>query len=97
MTIHHSETASDSTPMRRAVDTARRHAICRCHAAASSHSTGAGAIIISAVALTAPTVATTSAARAAWRQRVRVAARTVSPTIQPSPAHGSSIAEVRET
>ena len=55
--------------MRSAVETARRQVISRCHVAASSHSTGAGAIIISAVALTAPTVSTTSAASAACRQR----------------------------
>jgi hypothetical protein len=49
------------------------------------------------VALTAPTVNTTRAASAASRHRVRVAAPTVKPTIQPTAAHGSSIADVRET
>ena len=76
---------------------ARRHVICRSAAATTSHNSGAGTIIINAVALTAPTVNTTSAARAACRHRVAVAAPTVSPTIQPSPAHGRSIADVRET
>ncbi len=95
--IHHDDTASESPPMRAAVAAARVHVIRRSSAVTSSHSTGAGAIIKSAVALTAPIENTTRAARAAWRQRVRVAASTVSPTSQPRPAHGSSIADVRET
>ena len=49
-----------------------------------------------AVVLTAPTVPMTSAHSAASRQRVRVAAPIVSPTIQPRPAHGSNIDDVRE-
>ncbi len=97
MAIHHSDTPSESPPMRAAVAAARRHVMRRSAPATRSHSTGAGAIINRAVALTAPTVATTRAHSAAWCQRVRVAARTVSPTIQPRPAHGRSIAEVRET
>ncbi len=68
----------------------------RSAAATISHSTGAGAIISSAVVLTAPTVPMTSAHKAASRQRLRVAAPIVSPTIHPSPAHGSSIEDVRE-
>ena len=64
----------------------------------SSHSTGAGAIIIRAVALTAPTVTTTSAHEGGVAP-LRAGSRppTVRPTIQPSPAHGSSIADVRDT
>ena len=50
-----------------------------------------------AVALTAPTLTTTSATSAASRQRVRVAAPIVRPTIQPSPAQGRSMADVRDT
>src|SRR5829696_5999673 len=96
-TIHHEDTASDSPPMRAAVAAARRHVTRRSRAATTSHRTGAGATMRVAVALTAPTVKTTSAARAAWRQRLRVAARTVRPTSQPRPAHGSSMAEVRDS
>jgi hypothetical protein len=96
MTIHHSDTPAERTPMRSAVVVARRHEICRSTAAIRSHSTGAGAIISSAVALTAPTLAITSAHSAAWRHRLRVAAAMVRPTIHPNPAHGSNIAEVRE-
>ncbi len=54
-------------------------------------------IIASAVALTAPTVNTTRATPAENRHRPRCAARTVSPTIQPSPAKGSSSTDVRDT
>ncbi len=61
-----------------------------------SHRTGTGAIIKSAVALMPPTVATISAKKAASRHLVRVAAPMVSPTSQPSAAHGSSSTEVRE-
>ncbi len=63
-----------------------------------SHRTGTGAIINSAVALMPPTVATISAKKAASRHLVgvRVAAPMVSPTSQPSAAHGSSSTEVRE-
>ena len=53
-------------------------------------------IIANAVALTAPTVNTTSATPAANRHRPRCAASAVSPTIQPSPAKGSSSTDVRE-
>ena len=84
--------------MRSAVVAARRQVIVPPIAAVSSHSTGAGAIISSAVALTAPTVhddergeGGVAPAACAWRRA------TVRPTIQPSPAHGSSIADVRET
>ena len=83
--------------MRAPAAKARRQSICRSAAATASHSSGAGTIMRSAVALTAPTLATTSAASAASRHFVRVAAPTVRPTIQPRPAHGRSIAEVRET
>ena len=48
--------------MRAAVDPARRQVICRSAPAINSHRSGAGTIIISAVAFTAPTLATTSAA-----------------------------------
>src|SRR5687767_9661127 len=68
--IHHEDTARERPPILAAVMAARPHVICRSAAAISSHSTGAGTIISSAVALTAPTVSTTSAARAAWRHRV---------------------------
>ena len=51
--------------MRSAVVRARRHVTTPPITALNSHSTGAGAIIISAVALTAPTVTMTSATRAA--------------------------------
>ena len=71
--------------------------ISRRPAANASHSTGPGAIIASAVGLIDPVVTTTRAASAAWRQRVRVAASAVRPTSQPRPAHGSSIADVRDT
>ena len=54
-------------------------------------------IIASAVALTAPTVNTTSATPAANRHRPRWAASTVSPTIHPSPATGRSSTDVRDT
>ena len=57
-----------------AVVVARRHVIWRSVAAITSHSSGAGTIIISAVAFTAPTENTTRAASAACRQRVEVAA-----------------------
>ena len=50
-----------------------------------------------AVALTAPMLTTTRAASAASRQRVRRAAPIVSPTNQPRPAHGRSMADVRDT
>ena len=79
-----------------AVTVARRHVIDRCHAACSSHSTGAGAIIASAVAFGEPTVKITNAKIAASRQRLRVAARIVKPTNQPSDAHGSNISDVRD-
>ena len=65
MAIHHSETASDSPPIRTAVARARRQLTWRSAAATSSHRTGAGAIIMMAVALTDPTVAMTIAASAA--------------------------------
>ena len=68
----------------------------RCHAACRSHSIGAGAIIISAVAFGDPTVKTTSAKIAGSRHRVRVAERIVSPTNHPTAAHGSNISEVRD-
>ncbi len=51
--------------MRSAVVSARRQVIERCHAACSSHNTGAGAIIASAVALGEPTVKMTNAKMAA--------------------------------
>src|SRR5690606_25460378 len=95
--IHHDDTASDSPPIFAAVTAAARHGMSPCAAATTSHSTGPGAIMRSAVALTAPTLATTSAATAAYRHRRRVAASAVSPTSQGSPAQGSSIALVRDT
>jgi hypothetical protein len=73
-----------------------RHVMVRCHAACTSHSTGAGAMRARAAALTAPTVKTTRANSAASRHRVRVVARMVSPTSQPTAAHGSSMTDVRE-
>ena len=82
--------------MRSAVVRARRQVIERCQAACSSHNTGAGAIIASAVALGEPTVKMTNAKVAASRHFERVAARIVSPTSQPTDAHGKSISDVRE-
>ena len=55
-----------------AVASARRHVIDRCQTAWTSHSVGAGMIIASAVAFTAPTVNTTSATPAANRHRPRL-------------------------
>jgi hypothetical protein len=75
---------------------ARRHVIVRCHPACTSHSRGAGAIIASAVAFGEPAAKTTNAKIAASRHRVRVAARIVRPTSQPSAAHGNSISDVRD-
>jgi hypothetical protein len=49
------------------------------------------------VALTAPTVATTSANSAGSRHPLREAALMVRPTSQPTPAQGNSITEVRDT
>ncbi len=95
--IHHADTTSDNPPIVSAVVVARRHVISRRPAANASHSTGPGAIIARAVGLIDPVVTTTRAASAAWRQRVRVAASAVRPTSQPRPAHGSSIADVRDT
>ncbi len=96
--IHHNETARASPPILAAVEAARGHVICRSAAATTSHSSGAGTIIIKAVAFTAPTVNTTSAARRGVPPAAWMSPRpTVSPTIQPSPAHGRSIADVRET
>ena len=83
--------------MRAAVAAARRHEIIRPAAAWSSQSTGAGAIISNAVAFGEPTVAITSERIAASRQPPRPAARTVRATIQPRPAHGRSIKDVRDT
>ena len=97
MTIHHSDTSTLNTPIFSAVMAARRQVMVRAHAAWTSQSTGAGATSARAVAFTAPTVSTTSAASAASRHRVRVVARMVRPTIQPTPAHGSSITDVRDT
>ena len=76
---------------------ARRQVIERPHAACNSHSTGPGATIKIAVAFGAATVAITSPKSATSRHLVRVAARMVRPINHPSPAHGSNIAEVRET
>ena len=87
----------DSTPIRSAAATARFGGTARSAVATTSHRTGAGATISNAVALTAPIDPMTSAHRAASRHRVRVAAPMVRPTIQPSPAHGRSIDEVRDT
>ena len=67
-----------------AVAIARRNVTVRCHSAWTSHSSGAGTIIASAVAFTAPTVSTTKAMSAGSRHVDRVAARTVSPVIQPT-------------
>ena len=84
--IHHNDTASDRTATLAAVASARRQVIDRCQTAWTSHNVGAGMIIASAVAFTAPTVSTTSATPAANRHRPRCAASTVRPTIHPSPA-----------
>ena len=51
--IHHRDTATLSPPIRRAAPNARRHPIVRCMSACTNHRIGAGAIIITAVALTA--------------------------------------------
>ena len=96
MAIHHNDTPRLKPPMRNAAATARRHGTDRCHAAWTSHNTGAGAIIASAVALGDPTVKITNAKTAGSRHLVRVADRTVSPTNQPTDAHGSSISDVRD-
>ena len=97
ITIHHSETPIDSTPTRTATSAAARQVTSRCQALWTSQSTGAGTIIAKAVALTAPTVSTIRAIAAGSPQVRRRVARTVKPTIQPSPAHGSSITDVRDT
>ena len=97
MTIHHSDTSKLSEPSLTAVMTAARQLMVRCHAACTNHSTGAGAINARAVALTAPTVSTTSANTAASRHRVRVVARMVKPTSHPTAAHGSNMTDVRDT
>ena len=82
--------------MRNAAVMARRHVIERCHAACTSHSTGAGAIIASAVAFGDPTVRMTNAKIAGSRHLVRVAERIVNPTSQPTEAQGSNMSEVRD-
>ena len=82
--------------MRAAVASARRGPMLRSVTAAwTSHSTGPSPASTRLVALTLPTVTTVSANSAGWRQPPVRAARTVSPIIQPSPAHGSSTAEMR--
>ena len=84
--------------MRRAAPSARRHSIVRCISAWSNQRIGAGATIITAVALTALHESSTSAISAGCRQRCSlVTARMVRPTSQPTAAHGSNIALVRET
>ena len=95
--IHHNETAVQATAIRAAVATAVRQAMWPEATDWTSHNTGAGMIIARAVALTDPTVKTTSARSAACFQRLTVAARIVRPTIHPSPAHGNNMTEVRET
>ena len=97
MAIHHSDTAVDNNATLPAVAATRRHVTSPRHRAWSSQSAGAGMIIASAVALTAPTVNTTSAMSAGCRHRPRRAASTVHPTIHPSPAQGSSSTDVRDT
>src|SRR5688572_13893339 len=122
MANHHRHTGTVSTVIRSATPTACRHDTARCHAACKSHSRGAGTIIASAVAFTAPTVKTINAIAAgsphlpglasefavsaalrrspAWlvlQVPTRLVARTVKATIQPRPAHGSSITDVRDT
>ena len=96
MTTHHADVASASPPILAAAPRAQRGWTVRSATATTSQMSGAGAIISSAVVLTAPTVPTTSAHSAASRQRLRVAAPTVNPMIQPNPAQGSSIDDVRE-
>ena len=78
------------------VVSARIHVTSRLHATWINQSAGAGMIIASAVAFTAPTVSTMSAMSAGYLQRPRVAANAVQPTIHPNPAQGSRSTEVRE-
>ncbi len=82
--------------MRAAVAAACRTVISRlAHTAYPSHSTGPSPTRRMDVALTPPTSATATANRAGYRHRPLRAARAVSPIIQPSAAHGMTIAEVR--
>ena len=84
--------------MRSAAATARRQVTVRCQTACINQRIGAGAIIRTAVALTALHDSSTSAMSAGCRHRCSlVAARMVSPTNHPTAAHGSSIALVRDT
>ena len=95
--IHHSDIKALIPPILAAVTIALRHVMVRPHAACRSHNTGAGAIIRIAVAFGAATVTMTRPKMPTSRQRLRVAARMVRPTSHPTAAHGSSIAEVRDT
>src|SRR6056297_2682957 len=111
MPIHQSETTDETTPMRNAVVVAWRHVSDRCHAAWTSHNSGAGMINTTAVAFTAPIVATIRAIAAGSRHLMSrslqafpgvgnapaAPARIVSPTIHPSAAQGSRSNDVRET
>src|SRR5690554_5114163 len=97
MAIHHNDTPAESAAVRTATRAASRHGTNRPQAACSNQSTGAGTIIARAVALTAPTVNTTRAITAGHSQVRRRVASTVDPTIQPSPAQGNSITDVRDT
>ena len=84
-----------SAPHLAATSMARRTGTSPVAAAMISQRTGATPTRTSAVALTLPTVATTSANRAGWRQPPARAARMIRATIQGSPAKGRRITESR--
>ena len=94
--IHHSETPTVSTPMRPTAASARRTAISlETHMAYTIHSTGPMPAKSSAVALTPPTIAMTTANSAGYRQPPSRPARIAMPISHGSAANGSRITEMR--